>query len=1209
MVKFFGKRLGAGQRRGDTLVEVMFSVGIFGMVAIGAVGIMNRGLYTAQGALESTMARSEIDTQAEALRFLHDAYIAEDSVAQKTYATLWEKILENAYTPESLLRERPDFYSAYEATAAGEMSCEELYQSLPSRSFVVNPRYLDENTLKASLSKDNVGEVISKLLTTTATSPRLLYTSDEERTELSDAASVQSLDRDIYSVEGIYVTAVSSEAGTGTKINFSPDFFDFYIRTCWDSPGGDGSRTLATTIRLSNSDQISISDDDDPDPTPPPVVPEMQSFNCASLGVGASTILKDARDGQQYTIAKLADGKCWTRVNFRYNPASHAGNIYTSENVDTGETDVYYDWYAATEGGSGDICPTHWRLPTGGEGGDFSVLDKAFGGNGKGLSSLTTAVWLSAPNDFTYSGRYVGGSVEGRYASGYGYFWSSTALDGDDAYYAYLHNREVDPTASSEGGKDQGFAVRCLAEDEYYQVAFEPNGATRGSMMSQTVQMRTSFDLPYNAFSRDNYDFTGWNTVANPSSADPGQAFSDHQTILDPVGKNQTLRLYAQWKRKSYTISFRGNGETSGSMSDVSEPPYVAENYQLPANAFRKNYFHFNQWTGSDRLNYADRGIVNKPESFAGQTLVLTAQWLCDQYVIILWKNDGTSINSAMNPCRADYVTLMPFSSLLDFPRSGYRFMGWAESSSGSVAYNDGATVRDLAGARDGVKNLYAVWKELKTHTLAYNMNGGTGGPSDESYGPTTDTSHSFTVSATQPSRSGYQFSGWNTKSDGTGTSYAAGSSVTVSGTTTLYAQWGSVQTYRLTYDMNGGTGGPSDESYGPTTDTSHRFTVSSTKPTLAGYTFVGWGENKTEAKYIGGDFVTLNTSNPSKTLYAVWVVYDWCVANGKTSMQGWTGAGSLAIGGETTLCDARDGNSYKVGKLADGKVWMLQDLRLDTTSLKVPMLNSANTDHPGTLTGIKKRTTYVNYTYLSSDDWEKNYAGATYDYTTRTYKISFNGILEFLIYDAGGVKSGIYSATMAMANTNGTGSICPSGWHLPKNSPNEFCSLAQTSAPGFLYDCQMRYVNYDGDYRGAQDLYKKFLMTASVYRSEDYWDTTYHYDSYYEYEEDYWAWVDGGMVGPRPEYSTSVQKLRLYLVRAVCYNNLTISAPGATSSCDRNGNWGHPTFWQNDGTTFYFAEGYLIPEGGGTGTPGYYITAPNGFSGTEGSPIRCVKD
>lgn len=57
---------------------------------------------------------------------------------------------------------------------------------------------------------------------------------------------------------------------------------------------------------------------------------------------------------------------------------------------------------------------------------------------------------------------------------------------------------------------------------------------------------------------------------------------------------------------------------------------------------------------------------------------------------------------------------------------------------------------------------------------------------------------------ATTPVRTGYTFTGWNTKSDGTGTTYAAGSTYTTDEDLELYAQW-QIITTTLTINPNGG--------------------------------------------------------------------------------------------------------------------------------------------------------------------------------------------------------------------------------------------------------------------------------------------------------------------------------------------------------------------------------------------------------------------
>ena len=86
------------------------------------------------------------------------------------------------------------------------------------------------------------------------------------------------------------------------------------------------------------------------------------------------------------------------------------------------------------------------------------------------------------------------------------------------------------------------------------------------------------------------------------------------------------------------------------------------------------------------------------------------------------------------------------------------------------------------------------------THTVSYNANGGSGAPGSQTktYGV------AMNVSSTRPTRTGYTFTGWNTASNGTGTTYAAGANYPHDqngGTVTLYAQW-SINSYY--FDLNG---------------------------------------------------------------------------------------------------------------------------------------------------------------------------------------------------------------------------------------------------------------------------------------------------------------------------------------------------------------------------------------------------------------------
>ena len=85
-------------------------------------------------------------------------------------------------------------------------------------------------------------------------------------------------------------------------------------------------------------------------------------------------------------------------------------------------------------------------------------------------------------------------------------------------------------------------------------------------------------------------------------------------------------------------------------------------------------------------------------------------------------------------------------------------------------------------------------------YTITYNANGGSGAPSNQ----TKKHGENITLSSVKPTKTGYTFNGWNTSSNGSGTSYSSGGTYSNNSDVTLYAQWQSVSNYTVTVYLQG---------------------------------------------------------------------------------------------------------------------------------------------------------------------------------------------------------------------------------------------------------------------------------------------------------------------------------------------------------------------------------------------------------------------
>lgn len=236
---------------GDTLIEVMFAAGIFSMVAISVVALMNNSTTKIQMALESTMTRNEIDSEAEALRFVQSAYVAELSMKApvSTYGRLWDTIKNKAVSTESDVQAVMDF---------SPRTCAELYEAngqAKKYGFIINYRKLNEINQSTDGSPVLYTGANSSLLREATLYPRLIFGGKDEMREAGNGVNAPT---NLTAAEGIFIVAVKDIAKTNvvdaTGVTGASAFFDFYIRSCSVAPGSDVPTLMSTVIRLYDPD-------------------------------------------------------------------------------------------------------------------------------------------------------------------------------------------------------------------------------------------------------------------------------------------------------------------------------------------------------------------------------------------------------------------------------------------------------------------------------------------------------------------------------------------------------------------------------------------------------------------------------------------------------------------------------------------------------------------------------------------------------------------------------------------------------------------------------------------------------------------------------------------------------------------------------------------------------------------------------------------
>ena len=315
----------------------------------------------------------------------------------------------------------------------------------------------------------------------------------------------------------------------------------------------------------------------------------------------------------------------------------------------------------------------------------------------------------------------------------------------------------------------------------HFTINFDGNSGT-GEMESIEVQTGNNYILPENKFEKEYYIFNGWNTKADGT----GISYTDLGKV-NAMNDKETITLYAQWIGEERIVIFDANG---GEVTPERKVVHYGGTYgKLPIPT--RSGYGFTGWEVKQGGSYL---VVDSDSQLYGYTLI--AGWIENCYTIIYDANGGTvkvdyNNSNYLNFMSDSLATTYGFNNSAEklsdalYERTGYRFKEWNTEADGTgTSYSAEQTI-EVTTVDNSNLRLFAIW-ESTTGIITYNSN----------YGANQTKAQEFTFNTNIKldkntfTRAGYIFKEWNTKADGTGTSYFDEQIINKYENLTLYAIW-----------------------------------------------------------------------------------------------------------------------------------------------------------------------------------------------------------------------------------------------------------------------------------------------------------------------------------------------------------------------------------------------------------------------------------
>ncbi len=371
--------------------------------------------------------------------------------------------------------------------------------------------------------------------------------------------------------------------------------------------------------------------------------------------------------------------------------------------------------------------------------------------------------------------------------------------------------------------------------------------------------------------------FTGWNTLAAPSTQSPGTWFNSASQV------NGNIEVFAQWNSKETKLAaFYDNYDGSG--GSIIARVYSngqSNNFNGTLPVIDRSGYVFGGWY----LN--DQTCSGAPAAEISTQGNYYAKWTLANYTVRFLENAGGDTVNGMPADKS--ITSGIFETIPPEPtRNDYAFIEWNRNNDGTGEAMYPSTVISAS------TSVSAIWQSSKNVIFD-----GNGGKTIDNNNNEVNTQTILAIDGVlqikpqPPEQSGFTFLGWGTSSGATTTVDISD----VSAYNTLYAVWSPI--YQVIFDAHDGDWGGTPATTQTAVSTAYGSVLYiPVSPTRLGYDFSYWC---LQSDGTGGSFtMTTEITGNNTMVYAIWTP----VASGSKTVTYQSNGGSSVAAQTTTQID-----------------------------------------------------------------------------------------------------------------------------------------------------------------------------------------------------------------------------------------------------------------------------------------------------------------